>query len=479
MHRDSQHLANSPPACALSCSHGTTSRSRATPSSRVRSCLRCAIERCSPCTLFRNRLAFVCGGALLMVWVDAIVPTTGSLFPAAREPNLSTVIPIPPAQRYGALVPPGAAMPRLADPLDLNAIRLPGRLVMAPMVTGMAEDHAVSDALVAWYAHRAATGLGLVIVESTAVDPDALLLPKLLGAWDDRFVPGLARLASTIQGAGVPALLQIVHGGARSWRADPAQPRLGPSAVPLLPGPPPRTMSEDEILAVIDAFAAAAHRAQAAGFAGVEVHAAHYYLLSEFLSPFANRRSDRWGGSREGRARLALETVRAVRQAVRSDFLIAVRMHAVEFVEGGMSPEDARWTAQALVEAGVDLLDASGIGQSSLGEWEGNTFLNTSSVLPKTLPGGTFAPHAGRLREGLGVPLIAVGKLAEPGRAQAVLDAGQADLVALGRQLIADPDSARKLLEGRDAELQRCQECLTCFAAIRTGAVKCSVNRSL
>lgn len=370
-------------------------------------------------------------------------------------------------------------MPRLADPLDLNAIRLPSRLVMAPMVTGLAEEHAVSDALVAWYARRAATGLGLVIVESTAVDPDALLLPKLLGAWDDRFVPGLSLLAGAIHGAGVPAILQIVHGGARSWRADLSQPRLGPSEVPLLPGPPPRTMTEAEVLSVIDAFAAAARRAQAAGFDGVEIHAAHYYLLSQFLSPFANHRSDRWGGTREGRARFVLETVRAVRRAVGPDFLIACRMHAVEFVEGGLTAEDARWAAQALVEAGVDLLDASGIGQSSMGEWEGTRYLSTSSVLPKNLPGGTFAPHAGRLREGLGVPLVAVGKLAEPGRAQAVLDAGQADMVALGRQLIADPDTARKLLEGRDAEIQRCQECLTCFAAIRTGAVKCSVNRSL
>jgi len=238
-------------------------------------------------------------------------------------------------------------------------------------------------------------------------------------------------------------------------------------------------MTESEIQGVIRDFASAARRAQAAGFDGVELHAAHYYLLSEFLSPFTNHREDGWGGSRENRLRLLLEVVRAVRLEVGPDFLLSCRMHALERFEGGLSTEDAIFCAEGLEAAGVDLLNASGVGQASLGEWEGHTYLNTSSVLPKDVPGGTLAPATGRLRAALGIPVIAVGKLAEPGLAQGVLDAGQADLVALARQLIADPDTPTKLLEGRDEEIRRCRQCLACFASIRKGPIRCSVNKAL
>lgn len=370
-------------------------------------------------------------------------------------------------------------MPRLADPFQVKGLHLTNRLVMAPMATGLAIDHAPSEPLLTWYRDHARAGIGLVIVEATAIAPDARILPYMLGIWDDVQVQGLSRLARTIQSAGIPAVLQIAHGGARSGRDDLGQERIGPSPVPLLPGPAPRAMLESEIEEAIAAFAAAARRAQAAGFDGVEIHAAHYYLISEFLSPYTNRRVDRWGGDRSGRARLAVEVARAVRRAVGTEYPVFCRMHAVELVEGGMSPEDALYTARALEEAGVDLIDASGVGQSSLGEWQGRPFLNTRSALPRSAPAGTYAPFAGRLRAAVGVPVIAVGKLGEPGAAQRVLDQGQADLVALARQLIADPQAARKILAGRWEEIERCQECLTCFAAIGKGPVKCTVNRAL
>ena len=370
-------------------------------------------------------------------------------------------------------------MPKLADPLELKSLRLRNRLVMAPMVTGLAVDHRPSDALLTWYAERARAGMGLVIVESCAIDPAATIMPFMLGIWDDTFLPGLARITAAIHGEGVPVVLQLVHGGARSLRADLSQERLGPSAVSVLPGPAPRAMTEAELQDVIDAFVAAALRAKAAGFDGIEIHAAHYYLLSEFLSPYTNRRTDRWGGSREGRSRLVVETIRAVRKAVGPDTLLLCRMHAVEFVEGGLSEADAHCFAKTFADAGVDVINASGVGQSSLGVWEGQSFLNTSSGLPKTALAGAYAPYTGRLREGLGIPVIAVGKLGEKGVAQQVLDAGQADLVAIARQLIADPETGTKILEGREDEIQRCQECLACFASIRKGPIKCTVNKSL
>lgn len=370
-------------------------------------------------------------------------------------------------------------MPALSEPLTLGRRRVRNRLVMAPMVTGYAEGHRASDRQVAWYQEHARTGLGMVIVESTAVQPDAIIMPRLLGAWEDAQVPGLARLASAIQAEGALAVVQIVHGGARTFSEDPVPRRVGPSNAALLPGPEPREMTEAEILDVVRAFGEAAARCARAGFDGVEIHCAHYYLLSQFLSPFTNRRTDRWGGSRENRFRLALEVARAVRGAIGPDRLLLARMHAVELMDGGLSTEDAAALARELEKAGVDLIDASAVGQASLGVWEGVPYLSTSSVPRKGAPGGSYAPHIGRLREAVGIPVIAVGKLAEPGAAQAVLDAGQADLVALGRPLIADFQAAGKLLAGRGADIDACRECLSCFKGIREGTVRCSVNPAL
>jgi 2,4-dienoyl-CoA reductase-like NADH-dependent reductase (Old Yellow Enzyme family) len=373
----------------------------------------------------------------------------------------------------------GDAMPKLSDPFLVKGLTLNNRLVMAPMVVGMAEDFVPTQAHIEWYAQHARSGVGLVVVESCAIAPDGMILARQPGIWDDAQVPGLARLAQGIKAQGVPAVVQIVHGGARAVREDPAQERVGASPVALLPGPPPRELTEPELLEIIEAFARAARRAVEAGFDGVEVHAAHYYLLSQFLSPYSNRRTDRWGGDRAGRARLAVEVVKAVRRATGPDYPIFCRLHSQENLEGGMSTEDSIYFAQALEAAGVDLLDLSGIGTSSMGEWQGQPYLNSSSLLPKGAPGGSFGASAGRVRAAVGIPVITVGKLAEPGAAQAVLDRGQADLVALARPLIADPLVAEKLLAGRDEEIARCGECLACFASIRKGPVKCTVNAAL
>jgi len=369
--------------------------------------------------------------------------------------------------------------PRLSDPFRVKGLQLRNHLVMAPMVTGLAADHAPTRELLRWYQERAGAGVALVVVEATAVDPEGMIMPGMLGLWDDAQVPGLARLVRAIHGQGVPAVLQLVHAGARSFRDDPDRERVGASSVAQLPGPPPRAMTEAEILGVIEAFARAARRARAAGFDGVEVHAAHYYLLSQFLSPYCNRRADRWGGDLAGRARLAVEAVKAVRRAVGEDFVIFCRMHSVEFLEGGVSTEDAVYYARALEAAGVDVLNLAGIGQSSLGEWEGRPFLTTSPAPARTAPAGAFAASAGVIRSAVAIPVITVGKLAEPGAAQGVLDRGQADLVALARPLIADPQVAAKLLAGRDEEINRCRECLSCFAAIRKGGIRCAVNKDL
>jgi NADPH2 dehydrogenase len=370
-------------------------------------------------------------------------------------------------------------MPSIHDSITVRGMQCRNRLVMAPMVTGFAEDGVVTNRMVEWYARQARAGLGLIVVESAAIVADGALVPRQLGVWTESHVAGLSRLVAAIHASGVPAILQVVHGGARAFRTDPAEERLGPSAVRLLPGPAPRSLTVSEIRALTASFAAAARRAVAAGFDGVEIHAAHYYLLSEFLSPYANRRDDVYGGDLERRARFALDVVEATRRELGDNRVLAVRMHCVERVEGGLSTADAIATAGLLERAGVDLLDASAIGQSVIQHDSDGEYLSTGSVLPKDAEPGANLPFAAKLKRALGIPLIAVGKIGDGALAQKALDDGSTDLVAIGRQLIADPDAGRKILAGRDDEIIRCKQCLVCFASIRKGPINCSVNRAL
>jgi 2,4-dienoyl-CoA reductase-like NADH-dependent reductase (Old Yellow Enzyme family) len=367
-------------------------------------------------------------------------------------------------------------MPALRDPLLVNGHRLPSRLVMAPMVTARAEGNRAGDAVVDWYSRRAGTGLGLVVVESTAVAADALLVERQLGAWDDAHVPGLARVAGAIHAHGVPAVVQLVHGGARAHRPDEAVPRVAPSAVRVLPGPPPVALDEAGIARLVDDFVAAARHVVAAGFDGVEIHAAHYYLLSQFLSGYTNRRDDRFGGNLAGRAHLLLEVTRQVRTEIGPDRLLLVRMHCVEPVADGLSTAEAAKVAAWLEGAGVDIIDASGIGRAAVLKDSGSTYLFTSSAPQAKAPVAAYAPFAAELKKAVRIPVIAVGKLADHEVAQRVLDLGQADLVAVGRQLIADPDAAAKMLAGASADLVRCEECMGCYGSIRGGPVVCTVN---
>lgn len=364
-------------------------------------------------------------------------------------------------------------MPRLQDPLSLGPLRLANRLVMAPMVTAMAEDHHVSDAHLAWYGERA-SGLGLVIVECAAIAPEGTLVPRQLGAWDDAFVPGLKRLADAIHATGTPAVLQLVHGGARAHVEPDGPARLGASELRIAAGAPPRALSAGEIQTLVAAFAAAARRAQEAGMDGVEIHAAHGYLLSQFLMPRVNTRTDGYGGALAGRARFLLEVVRATRAAVGPDYPVLVRMHATERLEGGLTEEDSATLAGWLEAEGVAALDLSGIGQSSQPKDALGPYLATSSVGGRGWTPGAYAEAAGRVKAATGLPIITVGRMAEEGAASRTLERGQADLIALGRQLLIDPQAAQKLLEGREAELLRCEECMACFLSIRKGPVACS-----
>ncbi len=327
----------------------------------------------------------------------------------------------------------------LFDPLTLRGVTLRNRLGVSPMCQYSAKDGLAGDWHLVHYGGLAQGGAGLVLTEATAVEPRGRISPGDLGLWDDGQVEPLARVARFVASQGAVAGVQLAHAGRKAsvrppftGGGAPLEPVeggwavVGPSALPFAEGHPcPAALSDAEVAALPGAFAAAAGRALAAGFRVVEVHAAHGYLLHQFLSPLSNRRTDRWGGGFEGRTRLAREVVRAVRAAWPERLPLLVRLSATDWVDGGWTPDETVALARELTGLGADLVDCSSGG------------LVPYAQVPAAP--GYQAPFAARVRREAGVPSAAVGLITGAAQAEALLREGQADLVLMGRELLRDP----------------------------------------
>ncbi|MDA8219003.1 MAG: NADH:flavin oxidoreductase [Dehalococcoidales bacterium] len=371
-------------------------------------------------------------------------------------------------------------MARLDEPLAIKAMRLPNRLALAPTTCNYADENGlVTDANLGYYRPRS-RDLGLVIVESCAVRADGRIAPGSIGSWDDRQIPGLKRLVDTIKGEGAATILQLNHAGARSSPLAPGIAGPSPSGVAFRPDVPPTPLSERQIGEFVAGYAAAAKRAQQAGFDGVEVHGAHLYLISQFLSPLANKRTDRYGGDGAARATFAAEVIGAIRKGCGADFPIVFRLNAVEAVEGGQTLDDAVVAARVAAKAGADAIHVSALMQAEWLESNGQKRFKGVAAPRKEMPFGAYAPYAARIKGAVSVPVIAVGKLADHTVAGELLAEGVADVIAICRQLIVDPHTATKMLAGHSDEIVRCDECMGCFTSIqKPGPLKCTVNRDL
>ncbi len=325
-------------------------------------------------------------------------------------------------------------MALLFTPLVLRDLRLKNRLAMSPMCQYSAtEGGEVTDWHLLHYPTRALGGVGLVIVEATAVLPEGRISPFDLGIWSEDHLPGLKELARRIREAGAVSGIQLAHAGRKAGTAKPwegGRPLgwkvVGPSPIPFAEGyPVPEPLDEAGMGRVLEAFVEGAKRALRAGFLVVELHMAHGYLLSSFLSPLANRREDAYGGSRENRMRFPLEVARAVREAMPPELPLFVRVSATDWAEGGWGLEDTLAFAERLKALGVDLLDCSSGGV-------------VPGVKVPAAP-GFQVPFADAVRKRVGLPTGAVGLLTTPEQAETVLQAGSADLVLLGRILLRDP----------------------------------------
>ena len=371
-------------------------------------------------------------------------------------------------------------MATLQDEVIINGMRLRNRIALPPLTTNYASPEGiVTQEIIDFYTERS-KDVGLVIVEASAVRVDGRIVPNSLGLWTDDQIEGMARLAAAIKDLGAAAVVQINHAGARSIPGDGEMQGASPSGFAFRPDVAPLTMSPAQIDQMVADFAEAAGRAAEAGFDGVEIHGAHFYLISQFLSPLTNQREDRYGGDARARATFPLEVVGAARERLGTQYPILFRFNAVENVEGGQTREDGLAVAGLLADAGVDALDVSLIANSTWKDVDGRRLLVASSALSKEQAAGTNVPLTAAVREATGLPVIAVGKLAEGAVADESVRDLPIDIVAIGRQMIVDPDAAGKTLAGKSDEIIACEECMTCFASLGAGkAVACKVNRNL
>ena len=371
-------------------------------------------------------------------------------------------------------------MATLQDEVIINGMRLRNRLALPPVTTNYGSPEGmVTDDIMTFYTDRS-NDVGLVIVEATTVRADGRIVPGSLGLWEDGQVPGMARLAAAIKKSGAAAVVQISHAGARCYPAGGEMQGASPSGFVFRPDVEPFSLSLEQIDRMVADFADAAGRAAEAGFDGVEIHGAHFYLMSQFLSPLTNQRNDRYGGDARARATFALEVFRSVRERLGKSYPVLFRFNAVEKVEGGQTLEDAVVVCKLMADEGVDVLDVSVIANSSWKEIDGRRILAASSALSKNQLAGENVPLATAIREASGLPVIAVGKLGEEGLAGESVRDLHIDIVAIGRQMIADPNAAGKILAGKHEEIVRCDECMTCFATIMKGKpMGCKVNPNL
>jgi 2,4-dienoyl-CoA reductase-like NADH-dependent reductase (Old Yellow Enzyme family) len=330
-------------------------------------------------------------------------------------------------------------MDHLFSPITFRSITLANRIAVSPMCEYSSVDGFANDWHLVHLGSRAVGGAGLVFTEAAAVLPEGRITPNDLGIWKDGHIAMLARIVDFLHGQGAHAAIQLAHAGrkaskGRPWEGEPLLPPseggwsniAAPSSIAFAEGyGKPHELDAAGIAEVKAAFAAATRRALAAGFDIVEIHAAHGYLLHEFLSPLSNHRTDNYGGSFQNRIRLLVETADAIRAEWPDDRPLFVRISATEWTEGGWDIDQSVALASILKQHGVDLIDTSSGG-------------NVAGATIPTGP-GYQVPFAERIRREAGIPTAAVGQITAPAQAAQIIRNGEADLVLLAREMLRDP----------------------------------------
>lgn len=363
----------------------------------------------------------------------------------------------------------------LLKPGRIGQLEISNRIVMAPMGTYLAgRDGLITERLKRYYEERAKGGAGLIIAGVGAVDhPRGRVMTRQVGISDDKFIPGLLELAKVVHSHGAKIGIQLQHGGriAAPFLSG-GHEAVSASAVPLVPKElgTARELTVPEINRLVQCFGRAAEIVQKADIDGVEIHAGHGYLINQFLSRSTNKRQDNYGGSLENRARLLMEIIQAVREKVGNNYPVWCRIDGQEFfIENGITRYEAREIARMAQNAGADAIHVSGYGGS-----EGINF----TVAPLVYTPGYLVPLAREIKRLLKIPVITAGRIS-PEQGENILRNNDADFIAMGRPLIADPELPHKLADGYRNDIRKCIYCYTCVHQIFVrNSVCCAINAS-
>jgi len=341
-------------------------------------------------------------------------------------------------------------MAQLSDSISIRNLQVRNRLVMPPMVMHLAtEDGHVTEKNIRHYEARSRGGVGLIVIEASAVNWEHRISQRNIGIHADSCTEGLSRIVKAIHAHGAKTFIQLCHAGPNS---SVAKTPLGPSAVGRGERVPTEA-SNEQIEAVKLEFVRAANRAKDAGFDGVEIHAAHFFLLSSFISPSTNKRKDAYGGTTVKRTKLTADITKMIRKEL-GDYPIQCRMNGIENVVNGVDIKEAIAVAKLLERAGVDSLSISG---SLLPDNTPKELVRfTSKTLPDFMNGypyGCFVPCAAEIKRHVSVPVIGVGQVRTAGLARGLLQNDLCDLIAIGRGMLADPEFAAKALAGQDDKI--------------------------
>src|SRR5262245_9675114 len=360
----------------------------------------------------------------------------------------------------------------LFSPIRIGTLELRNRLVMSPMTTDYATDEQLpSPRLLAYLEERARGGAALITLEACSIERRQREVVHTMHFGDDSVIPAHRELVARVHAHGARVFPQLVHPGPDSMSPllD-RTPSVGPSVIPsYLTGHPCRELAREEIPPLVAAYAEAARRIRESGYDGLELHAAHgYMLLGSFLSPLRNRRGDEYTGrTEEGRTRIVVEVIRAIKAAAGAEFPLALRISGYERAPGGRSLADTQRIAPRLAAAGVDAFHVSG---GSIDRYV------SQIVTGSQWPDAHNAPAAAAVRRVVEVPVMVAGRIHDPLLAEEILRRGDADLVVMGRPLLADPELPEKARAGRLREIRRCISCQHCIDSMERMDMSCAVN---
>ena len=332
--------------------------------------------------------------------------------------------------------------------IKIGSIELKNRLAMPSINHSYSEDGQVNERLTAYYATRARGGVGMITIGGCAVHPLGRSF-RIIGIYDDKFIDGLSKLTAAVHAEGAKVIAQLYHAGGYAKSGEIGEQALAPSAIPSkYTHETPREMTTEDVRATRDSFVAAAQRAKKAGFDGVEIIGSAGYLIAEFLSPYTNKRTDEYGGSWENRSRFLVEIIQGIHEKAGSEYPVIVRLSGNDFVSGGNTNSNAVKLAQWLEQYGADAINVTG-------GWH-------ESKIPQTtgeLPAGGYTYLAAGIKAAVKIPVIASNRINDPVEAERIIAMGFADMVNMGRALLADPELPNKAQAGREKEIRRCIAC--------------------